>query len=167
MTPYAESAGWFSATSPATVGDEPLIVDLMLPMISPGQVGVLLAVSFIASLSTRQPDTRGLPPNSGLFLCPQGTNTESLAQAVAGINLGARPFALPLNDPYLNVAQVGAAPTYTLQMVMQPGTDQPIPSTWFLRAIVVCAQGSAAPGPGIGSLGTLSAFLSVRSQCPC
>lgn len=166
MTPYPESASLVQAFG-ATVGDEPLIVDLQLPMIQPGQVGVLLAASFIATLTTRQPDTRGLPPNSGLFLCPQGTPIETAAEAIAGFNAGARPFALPLNDPYLNVAQVGAAPTYTLQMVTPPGIQHPVPTNNFIRAIIVCQQGSATPGPGLGSRGTLSIFIAFRSQCPC
>lgn len=149
-----------------TAGDEPLIVDA-IPDIDMGQFGVLFAVSFLATLTLRQPDTRGLPPNSGLYLCPPGTTVETLAQAQAGLNLDARPFIIPLEDPYLDVATIGAVPTYSLRMASQPGLKLPVPFGWFIRAIVVCQQGSATPGPGANSQGRIQALISVESKCPC
>ena len=148
-----------------TVGDETLIVDYM-PNIAIGQVVIATMLTFLGTLSTRQPDTRGTPPNSGLFLCPPGTPSESITQATAGINVDARPIPLPLNDPYLNVASVGPAPSYALQMITAPGLFV-IPATWFVRAIILCNSGSATPGPGANSVGRLSLFGSIKGNCSC
>jgi len=147
-----------------TVADEPMIVDLVVSA-NAGQHWVAERISFLASLTSRAPDTRGVPPICGLFLCPPGTSKETNAQAVAGWNPQARPVALPLNDPYLNTAIVGT--TFAVQMVLAPGQRVTIPFGWFLRAIIVCAAGSATPGPGAASSGELTAMMTEEFDGEC
>ena len=163
----ARSAQLYSATN-ATVGDEPLIVDFFQPGgTSQSQHWMLWGVTLIATLTTRQPDIRGVPPGTGLYLCPPGTPSESLTEAQSGLVTAARPFPLPLADPYINVQQVGAIPTFAVSIVSQVGRLIVLPKQWFVRAIVVCQQGSVTPGPGVGSRGILSVLASIEDDIYC
>lgn len=137
-----------------TTGDEIIQIDLKLPPFA-GQHWIIELASVIAGLTTRVPSlSGGFPPNSGIFLCPEGTNPETAAASIAGIDLSARPFLLPLGPPGSAVATVGAgtfAAGGTWAMVTAPGFKQTVPMGWFLRAIISCAQGTATPGPGANS----------------
>jgi hypothetical protein len=159
----ATAAQPFSALT-RTAGDEPLIVDLPIPPAGANitRHAMLWSVVCLITIPStgRPPDTRGLPPNSGLYLCPPGTPPETLAQAQTGINMLARPIPLPLNDPYLNVANVGAG--WSIQMVSAYGRLGVVPTGWFLRAILVCQQAAATPGPGAGSEGVLTALVNME-----
>ncbi len=157
----AKSAQPFSAQA-VTVGDEPLIVDLQLPA-TPGKHWIVELVSFVATLALRGPSTAGgFPPNSGIFLCQPGTPGESLAEAQAGINMAARPILLPLGIPGANVGTVGAS--FTWAMTSQAGMKTTVPLGYVLRAIVSCLQGTATPGPGVGSRGTLTVLATLEDD---
>lgn len=147
-----------------TAADENMIIDLLLPGF-PGQHWIVEQASLIAGLTLRGPTTAGgFPPNTGIFLCPQSTVSETLAESVAGINLAARPIMLPLGPPGNAVATVGAGATpFTFALQLAPGFKATVPYQWFLRAIVACLQGSATPGPGAGSRGVFTA-LAVRES---
>jgi len=147
--------------SAETVGDEPLIVDLRVPGFNdPNRHGIILRVDGLVTIPPggRSPDIRGVPPNSGLYLCPESTVSENEVEATAGIVAQARPLALPLNDPYLDVAQVGLG--FSIALV---GIDTPyvVPKNWFLRLIINARQGEATPGPGVGSVGRLRALVVI------
>jgi hypothetical protein len=162
----AAGAQVFSASN-ISVGDEPLIVDLMLPGYA-GQHWIVESLSLVAGLTTRTPAlSGGFPPNSGLYLCPPNTPSETLAQAQAGINLDARPILLPMGPPGSAVGTVGAgafAAGGTWALTLAHGFKITVPYLWFLRAIVVCAQGTATPGPGINSIGRFSALAYRESD---
>lgn len=151
--------------STTTVGNEPLIVDLMLPGFS-GQHWIVEVASLIAGLTTLGPSlSGGFPPNSGIFLCPPATPSESLTAAAGGIVLAARPLLLPLGPPGSAVATVASGTfPFTWAMTMAPGFKATVPYLWFLRAIVSCAQGAVAPGPGAGSIGNFSALAYRESD---
>lgn len=140
----------------ATVADEPLIVDL-IPPADPRYHYIAEAIAFVAHLVTRRPDpTVGVVPISGLYLCPPETPTETTAQAVAGWNAEARPFPL---SSCVDSVPIGAGPPFAFSVTHAPGFKITIPVGFFLRAIVVAAPGTATPGPGAGSFGTLRALL--------
>ncbi len=151
----------FAATF-TSAADELMIIDLLLPG-KPDEHWIVEQASLIAGLSTRAPTAAGgFPPNTGIFLCPPSTPSESLAESIAGVNLAARPIMLPLGPPGNAVATVGAGPfAFAFALQLAPGFKCTVPYQWFLRAIVSCAQGSATPGPGVGSRGTFTA-LAVR-----
>jgi hypothetical protein len=52
-------------------------------------------------------------------------------------------------------------------MVLATGFKITVPDQWFLRAIVVCNAGAAAPGPGVNSIGRLTALAIPESDDPC
>ena len=160
----ATGAQPFTASA-VTVGQEPLIVDLLLPPTAYKHWIVEMA-SLRAALVTRGPTTAaGFPPNTGIFLCGPATPVETLAEATAGINLAARPFLIPLGPPGGNVATVGAGGfAFTFAMVTAPGFKFTVPYGFFLRAIVSCLQGSATPGPGTGSQGTFTALCYLEDD---
>lgn len=142
-----------------TAADEPLIVDMRLPLFSdPSRHAIVLRLDGLVTIPAtgRMPDIRGIPPNSGLFLCPQGTPIETLADAQAGLLAEARPLAIPLNDPFLDVSQIGAG--FGIQIA---AIDLPlvVPKNHFLRMIINARQGAATPGPGAGSIGRLRAQI--------
>jgi hypothetical protein len=153
--------------SQSTVGNEIIQIDLLLPPMDK-QHWIIELASVIAGLTTRVPNVSGgFPPNSGIFLCPPGTNPESAAASIAGIDLSARPFLLPLGPPGSAVATVGAgafAAGGTWGMVTAPGFKQTVPFGWFLRAIISCLQGTATPGPGAGSTATFSVLAFRESD---
>jgi len=156
----ARAAGVQSfAASVVTAADEPMIIDLLLPGF-PQHHWIVEQASLIAGLALRGPTTSGgFPPNTGIFLCPPGTITESLAESVAGINLAARPIMLPLGPPGNAVGTVGAGThPFTFALQLAPGFKATVPYQWFLRAIVSCLQGTATPGPGANSRGTFTAL---------
>lgn len=161
----ATAAQQFAGVTRAA-GDEPLIVDLQIPPAGPNMLkhAMIWTVTFTVTIPStgRPPDTRGIPPNSGLYLCPPGTPIETLAEAQAGINMNARPIPLALNDPYLNVANVGLG--WSLMMVTAKGRLEVLPTGWFIRAILVCQQASATPGPGIGSEGRANAIVNLEDS---
>ncbi len=155
------------AQTMTTAADELIIIDLLLPG-KPDEHWIVEQASVIAGLSVRAPTlSGGFPPNTGIFLCPPSTPSESLAESVAGINLAARPFLLPLGPPGNSVATTGAAfPAgfpFAYALTLAPGFKATVPYQWFIRAIISCAQGTAAPGPGAGSRATFSA-LAVRES---
>jgi hypothetical protein len=160
----AATAQTFSNAYLATA-DEPMLIDL-IPAIfgKPMAHCMIWGVSFTINIPStgRPPDARGLPPNSGLWLCPPGTLPETLGMAQVGLTLAARPYALPLNDPYLNVANVNLG--WSVQMTAQLGTQHVLPMGWFIRAILNCQQASATPGPGVGSQGILTAMVSQETD---
>jgi hypothetical protein len=144
------------SVSTLTVGDEPMICDLLLPA-TPGKHWIIETAALKATLAVRGPSTAGgFPPVTGLFLCPPGTPGESLAEAQAGISMSARGILMPMGPPGANVATVGA--TFAYALTLAPGFKCTVPLGWFLRAIVSCLQGTATPGPGAGSLGILTAL---------
>jgi hypothetical protein len=152
--------------STTTTGQEPLIIDLPIPQ-TPGKHYILESASLVAKLATRGPSgASSFPPNTGLYLCPPGTPVETLADAVAGMNISARAgVLLPMGPPGANVATIGAGTFgFAFALTLAAGFKMTIPYGWFLRAIVVCQQGNAAPGPGTGSIGFLSAMLYQESD---
>lgn len=153
----------FSGTI-TTTGDEPIVVDLALPGF-PGEHWIVEQASLRALLTLRGPSTAGgFPPNTGLFLCPPGTVTETLTEAQNGINMAARPLMLPMGAPGANVATVGAgAFPFTFALQLAVGFKITVPYGWSLRAIVSCLQGTATPGPGAGSVGLFTA-LAIREK---
>jgi hypothetical protein len=158
--PYSASTGLNGAS--LTTGDEPMIIDLLLPQ-TVGKHWIVEQLSLRARLTLRGPSTAGgYPPCSGLFLCPPGTPGESLTEAQAGIVLAARPLMLPMGVPGANVATVGASFAWALQLAA--GFKCTVPYGWFLRAIVSCMQGTATPGPGAGSSGILTALAVLEDD---
>lgn len=160
----ATGAQFFSAQA-TTVGQEPLIVDLALPAY-PGKHWIVESLSCLVKCATRGPSTAGgFPPNSGLFLCTPGTPGESLAEASAGISMAARPHLLPLGPPGASVATVGAgAFPFTFALTLTPGFKSTVPYQCFVRAIISCLQGTATPGPGTGSVGTITALCYLEDD---
>lgn len=150
-----------------TTADEPLVIDFT-PQVNPGQVVIVTGISVVATLTQRQIDTRGVPPGSGLFLCGPGTPPVEAGTALVapGVSVEARGMPIPLNDPYLNVQIASPAPSYAVQMVMAPGKIT-VPERWFIRAIIMCAQGTATPGPGANSRGIMQVFGALQRACPC
>lgn len=160
----AAGASLFTATQ-VTAADELIQIDLKLPPFA-GQHWIIEHGSLIAGLTTRAPTTSGgFPPNSGIFLCPEGTAPESLAESQAGINLSARPILLPLGPPGSSVATIpaGAFP-FSWALTLAPGFKTTVPYGWFLRAIVSCLQGTATPGPGANSFGRFSVLAFRESD---
>lgn len=156
-----------------TTDDSPLIVDI--EALKQGIQGISVVrrrirhVSFVANLALRFPTTGGVPPVTGLYICYRTTPVETLAQAVAGWSMDARPIALPLDDPYASVAIIGAGPASAFRMTTAPGLDLELPPECFIRAIVVAQAGNAAPGPGAGSVGRITVALEEttdRPTCP-
>ncbi len=150
--------------------DSPLIVDI--EALKLGYQGInqtrkrIKHVSFVASLALRFPTTGGVPPITGLYLCYRTSPGETLLQAQTGWNGDARPIALPLDDPYVSVAIVGAGPASALRMATVPGLDLELPPDMFPRAIVVCQAGNVAPGPGAGSWGRLTIAIEETTDRP-
>lgn len=157
----------YGATT-TTTGQEPLVVDLTFAA-QAGFHWVAERIVFVSNLVTRAPNSSGVPPITGLYLCPPGTRPESLTDAQASWNPAARPIPLPLNDPYLNYAlvNVSGVTQYALMMVLAPGQRVTVPYGWFLRAIVTCEAGQASPGPGTGSTGTLTALMTQERDGSC
>lgn len=155
---------WATNASAITVGNEPLIVDLLVNRTGSGNEERMLLrhLQLLATLTLQFPGVQGVPPITGLFLCPPATPIESLADAIAGYSRLARPIALPLNDPYTSVAIIGAGPATAITLTLAPGGEIPVPNGWILRAIVNCAAGTAVPGPGLGSTGILNAVLEIE-----
>jgi len=163
---HRASALELKSASAVTVGDEPLIVDVVPPT-DPNIHYIVESVTFLATLTGKRPSTQGAPPVSGLFLCPPNTPIETLAEAQAGWNPNARGFGLPLNDPFLDSAIVGGlgAP-FALQLTLDTGFKRTIPKGYFIRAIIVAQAGDVAPGPGVGSTGVLSVLMTrERDLC--
>jgi len=145
-----------------TVGDEPMIIDALLPA-TPNKHWIVSFASLKATLTLRGPSTAGgFPPNSGIFLCPPGTPSETLAQAQGGIVLAARPILLPLGAPGANVATVGAAFAFAMQT--DASFKFPVPYQWFVRVIVSCLQGTATPGPGVSSVGIFTLLATLEDD---
>ncbi len=66
---------------------------------------------------------------------------------------------LPMGPPGAAVATVGAGVfPFTWAMILAPGFKATVPYGWFLRAIISCVQGSATPGPGVGSTALFTAL---------
>ncbi len=151
-----------------TTDDSPLIVDLMP---SPVQKchWIIENLCLMASLASRAPSTPGgYPPLTGLFLCPPGTLPETLAQAQTdNWNMAARPILLPMGLPGGDFAELGVAPPYAMALSLAAGYKLTVPINWFVRAILTCAQGTATPGPGSGSIGVLSALATLETDKTC
>jgi hypothetical protein len=146
------------SVSATTTGDEPLTVDLVFPQ-APDIHYIVETAALMANLVTRQPNTApGFPPLTGLFLVPVGTAPETTAEATAGWVMGKRGMLLPLGPPGANVATIAAGPPYAYALTLAAGFKINVQYGYMLRAIVTCAQGSATPGPGAGSIGILTAF---------
>jgi len=159
----ARSAGvTYRAMAGATTGDEPLIIDLVLPPVADAH-HIIEELVLVAHLVTQRPDpTDGQVPISGLFLCPEATPTETLAEAVAGWSQVARPFPLSICVDTVPIGTGGFALSY----ILTSGYKLDIPQRYFLRAIVNCAPGTAAPGPGAGSAGVFRALIRTeRDRC--
>lgn len=146
------------SVSATTAADEPLTVDMVLPQ-TPGEHWIVESAALMANLVTRQPNTApGFPPLTGIFLVPIGTAPETQAEAVAGWAMNKRGMLLPLGPPGANVATIAAGPPYAYALTLAPGFKITVQYGYMLRAIVTCAQGSATPGPGAGSLGVFTVF---------
>ena len=144
------------AASALTTGDEPLIVDLKQPGGAlQGKHWIFEHLVLIANLTTRSPIVSGAGPITGLFLCPPATPTETIAEAIAGWSLDARPLPVPA---CCSMAALGTG-QFALSIIMSPGFKMTCPSGWFMRAIVTCQAGTATPGPGVGSEGRLTALV--------
>lgn len=165
----ARAAGAQIQTAMATTAaDEILLVDLR-PMAINGGHWIVEHLNLRASLVTRAPSTpNGYPPFTGLYLCPPETPPETLAQSTSDAwSQAAHPILLPMGLPGGNFAEVGAAPPYAMTLVANAGFKFTIPYGWFLRGIISCDQGNAAPGPGAGSIGVLLALLSFEKNDKC
>lgn len=148
-----------------TSGDEPLVVDLVPPDLT-GKHWIVEHLTFLANLTTRQPGTQGVLPVSGLFLCPIGTPAPSLVEAQAGWSPSTRGLILPLNDPYIDSAIIGGGTPFAIGMALRAGFKITVPNGWIVRAVVIAQAGVAAPGPGIGSSGTIRALVYEEpNQC--
>jgi hypothetical protein len=153
----AAGAQQYSASA-VTTGNEPLTVDLVLPQ-APNEHWILENFSLLANLITRQPNTAtGFPPLTGLFIVPIGTAPENITEAAAGWAINKRGVLLPMGPPGASVATIAAGPPYAFALTLAPGYKMTLQYGFMLRAIVTCAQGNAAPGPGAGSSGFLSGF---------
>jgi hypothetical protein len=147
------------SASTLTAGNEPLTVDLVLPQ-TPGEHYIIETASLLANLTAKQPNTApGYPPLTGLFLTPIGTAPESITEAAAGWVMTKRGVLLPLGPPGAAVGTIAAGPPYAFALTLAPGYKITMPYGFMLRAIVVPDAGNAAPGPGAGSLGVLTAFV--------
>ncbi len=82
-------------------------------------------------------------------------------------NPDARPFLLPLGLPAGNFAAIGAGPPYPMAYSLAAGFKITVPFGFFLRGIVVTTQGTATPGPGLGSYGQLRALASFEADDRC
>jgi hypothetical protein len=150
-----------------TAGDEPLIVDAVLPSV-PNKHYIVESACCMLDLSTRAPvDNRGFPPLTGLFRCPSGTPIETLAQAQAGWNRLARPELLPMGAPGGDFASINLLAPFPFALVLAPGFKITLQPNYFIRAIVTCVQGTAAPGPGALSVGQLVVWATLENNDPC
>lgn len=140
----------------ATVGNEPLVVDLPVAP-KPGEHWILDSISASGIITAAIPPAgQLLSPVSGFFLVKQNELPETLAQAAAGINLDARTIPLPTLASIVPLAAGGWA--YALYYNGVPGKT--IPAGWTVRLIISCNPGVAAPGPGALSTGLLIAVIS-------
>lgn len=152
-----------------TAGDEVLVVDLAPPAAFANKHWIVEQLTFIASIAVRA-ISQGISPISGMFLCPPGTPAEQSSDttdATIGWTRSARGILLPIHDPSMAVAQIGAGPPYAIAMVVEPGFKFTVPKQWFLRAILSCAPGTVTPGPGAGSIGELKALCVPEPDDPC
>ncbi len=153
--------------SATTTANENLIVDLK-PTPTINRHWIVEHLTLTANLTVRAPaTTTGFPPLTGLFLCPPNTPVEPLATAQVGWLQDARPFLLPMGLPAGDFGTIGAGPPFAFALVLAAGFKISVPNGWFLRAIVACAQGTATPGPGAGSIGRLRALCLLENDNPC
>lgn len=137
-----------------TAGDEPLVIDSQSPL--PGVHWIIDTVSVVGLLAVRN-FAAAPQPASGLFLCPPNTPSESQSDGVAGVNLQARPIALPTG-----IQSIALTPGFSYSMILQSEAEFIVPSGWFVRAIINVAPHTAAPGPGIASSGNMALTVSVE-----
>lgn len=160
-TPEARSIGTQERfeRSVTVTDDGPMIVDLFGSSFGPlvKEHWIVEQLTFIATLQ-RPIGAGGISPVCGLFLCNDGTPIETLSDAQAGWSPFAREFPIPLADPAMNTAVLGAAGTYAFCMATLLGFRFEVPQNWRVRAIVVCNPGTPTPGPGAGSIGYIRAL---------
>jgi hypothetical protein len=142
------------------VNDNPMIAD-WIPAQTQQNHWIVEQVAFVGTCVVRAP---ALQPVSGLYLCPQSTPIESLADAQNGWNQNARPFPIPTDIAVANITVAGS-PEFAIIMTARAGFKFTLPPGWFVRAIVVSAPGLAAPGPGLGSNGSLNLLATLEKPC--
>jgi hypothetical protein len=152
-----------SATSPATVGFEPLIIQLPAPLGNTyWLVTQIQALIFCTNPPQDPPFGPGVNPASGLFITPQQDVGETLAQAQATINPRTRAIGL---DTAVNATFNFVTSQYLVQYIWRSGAGPlVVPEGFVLLAIMTPHPGTATPGPGAGSVGQLNALLSVEQQ---
>ncbi|MGH7465932.1 MAG: hypothetical protein ACREK1_12200 [Longimicrobiales bacterium] len=128
------------------VGDEPLFVDLPYGP-SPQELWICSLASASGRAQSRVPvSLPSLAPLSGIFMVRAGTSVESLAQAqdAAWSYLpDSRGQALPCDMDVC--ALLDSTFGWAMYARMSPLI---IPEGWTLRAVLNCAPGGPAPGPG-------------------
>lgn len=161
-------AAQYVTVQSVTAGDEVLVVDLRPAAIAQHH-WIVEQFNMRANLVTRAPSTAtGFPPFTGLYLCPPDAPLELLTQSQSDAwNQAAHPILLPMGLPGGDFAEIGVAPPYAMTLVAAVGFKFTIPFGWFLRGMIACAQGTATPGPGAGSIGVLLALMSPEPDDPC
>jgi len=151
--------------SSVTVGDEPLVIDLMPPIQSYHWTAYQLAV--IGTFATRQPIANPLP-TFGIYMVPIVSPVESLADAQLNGTFGWNPNARAIGLPYdLMVQRFGAAGAFAFICTARMFRECVLPTGWMFRFIANCAPGTATPGPGVGSQAAFFAHVIEESNsCP-
>jgi hypothetical protein len=140
-----------------TTGFEPLVIDLGRAP-KPGEHWILDSVTCSGLLATSAPPSGpNISPVSGLFLIPQNTLPEVLAdaQTAPGFDLRARGIPLPVSAQIVALGPGG----YGFVLFYMGVSGRTIPTGWTVRAIVNCNPGSLTPGPGPNSSGELVAIV--------
>ena len=132
------------------------------PQVLPDDQWVIEGVSALYSVNVAPADDRWKPPVSGLYLCPRGTEPETVQSSQFDLNLRTRPVPIP-QDPYTAFRQFASSGINAgaIQMVGQSGFQVSVPGGWFLRAVLVTRPGTNTPGPGPGSYGRLTAVVRI------
>lgn len=132
-----------------TTGWEPLTGDFLGPM--PGYRWHVSQCSFLGYFAVNAlpvPNNSG-GPAVGWFLIHDSAATETLADAVAGINLAARGLVLPMTCDQMVLGKGGFA-FNCLTRLQYPICVHPGQTLRFLANI---NPGAVQPGPGAGSYG--------------
>lgn len=146
-----------------TGGDEPLVVDLAIPI--QGQHWTAYQLSAFGVLATRVPVGNPIP-TFGLYMVPATAPPESLADAqingTIGWNATSRAgIALPYT---LSTTRFGAGGGFAFVCTALIQGECILPTGWMFRFIGSCAPGTATPGPGAGSNATLLAHVIEESN---
>jgi hypothetical protein len=152
------ATGIIKATA-ITLGDEPLVCDLIPPL--SGQYWTVYSLSAIGVFTVS-------PPSAGigdqlvtLGIVDLSQNIETEAQAASttvGWNQQSR--GIPINFQ-LRVATIGGTPGYPFQLVALLPQPLTIPQGYRARLSIASNPASTPPGPGAGSHVELSALIDI------